>query len=79
MASVDLTRIYFHVPKVSKIPIFSCAGSGLPVQSRTFGIATAHLGFAWVVKEVQLIAVLQEVHIHPDDCLVRAKDQESCF
>ena len=66
-----------NTPKVSKISVLSCAGSGLPVQSPTLRDCDCSIGVHSGGERGQVHSSFTRGS-NPPDWLVRTKDQESC-
>ena len=83
VTSLDFSDAYFHIPisqRSRKYLRFFLGKKAYQFTALPFGLATAPLEFAKVVKEVKLMAQARGIRIHQylDDWLVRAPGQETC-
>ena len=80
VTSIDLSDAYLHIPihpQSRKFLRFHHKGTTYQFTSLPFGLATAPLVFTSLVKEVKLLALKQDIHLHQylDDWLIRATSQ----
>ena len=81
VTSIDLSDTYLHIPihpQSRKFLRFHHKGTSYQFTSLPFGLATAPLVFTSLVKEVKLLALQQDIHLHQylDDWLIRASSQD---
>ena len=84
VTSLDFSDAYFHIPinqMSRKYLRFFLYNQTFQFTALPFGLATAPLEFAKVVKEVKLIAQARGIRIHQylDDWLLRAPCPEPCL
>ena len=80
VTSIDLSDAYLHIPihpESRKFLRFHHKETSYQFTSLPFGLATAPLVFTSLVKEVKLLALKQDIHLHQylDDWLIRASSQ----
>ena len=83
VTSIDLSDAYLHLPilpQSRKFLRFHHKGGSYQFSSLPFGLATAPLVFTSLVKEVKLLALKQDIHLHQylDNRLIRDPSQAKC-
>ena len=84
VTSLDFSDAYFHIPiapRSRKYLRFFLFHQTFQFTALPFGLATAPLEFAKVVKKVKLVAQARGIRIHQylDDWLLRAPSPEMCL
>ena len=82
VTSIDFKDAYFHSPiqeQSRKYLRFHVQGQTYQFKALPFGMSTAPMEFAVVVKEVKLMAIHKGIRIHQyiDDWLVRARSHQA--
>ena len=84
LTSIDIKDAYFDIPiypQSRKYLRFHVQGQSYQFKGIPFGLSTAPMDFAMVVREVKLMAQNKGIKIHQylKDCLVRSTSHQACL